>query len=99
MEISCYNALYVELYSFFDLQLIIKISKYMLIRIISILIFSLFSFSGFSQIPEIEIWYGDNQKFGHLGNPQKWINILGNVSDQDGIKSLHYSLNNGSEVE
>lgn len=48
--------------------------------------------------PSIEVWYGDNQTFGNLGNPQKWINILGRVSDDNGIGSLTYSLNGGSDV-
>ncbi len=46
--------------------------------------------------PQIDIWFGDNQKFGHLGNPQRWVNILGNVSDPDGISSLTYKLNGGT---
>lgn len=46
----------------------------------------------------IDVWYGDTQKFGHLGNPQQWVNILGNVSDPDGIVSLTYSLNGGPEL-
>jgi hypothetical protein len=49
--------------------------------------------------PEIDVWYGDTQRFGHLGNPQNWINILGNVSDSDGtINTLSYTLNFGSSV-
>ena len=35
--------------------------------------------------------------FGHVGNPQVWANILGNVSDADGISSLTYSLNGGPD--
>lgn len=45
----------------------------------------------------IDVWYGDNQQFGHLGNPQKWVNILGNVSSTEGLKSFKYSLNNGPQ--
>ncbi len=48
--------------------------------------------------PEIEIWYGDTQTFGNLGNPQQWVNILGRVSDDNGIGSLTYTLNGGSSV-
>jgi len=47
--------------------------------------------------PAIEIWYGDAQRFGTLGVPQRWVNILGNVSDPDGVASLAYSLNGGAE--
>ena len=48
--------------------------------------------------PVITIWYGDRQLFGDRGHPQRWVNILGNVSDSDGIKSLVYSLNGGPKV-
>jgi uncharacterized repeat protein (TIGR02543 family) len=47
--------------------------------------------------PKIDIWYGSNQSFGQLGMPQNQINILGNVSDPQGISSLSYSLNGGPE--
>ncbi|MCL7414070.1 MAG: DUF1349 domain-containing protein, partial [ANME-2 cluster archaeon] len=45
--------------------------------------------------PVITVWYGNSQKFGQKGNPQKWVNILGNTYDPSGIASLNYSLNNG----
>lgn len=48
-------------------------------------------------LPVISIWYGKNQSFGNLGMPQRWINILGNVSDPDGLAFLRYSLNNASD--
>ncbi len=48
--------------------------------------------------PTITVWYGANQSFGQLGNPQTAINILGNVSDPNGIQSLSYTLNGGSPV-
>lgn len=48
--------------------------------------------------PTIDIWYGDEQEFGHIGNPQQWVNILGNVSDTDGIATLTYTLNGGAAV-
>lgn len=47
--------------------------------------------------PVIDVWYGTEQEFGHLGAPQEWINILGNVSDPDGIKTLTYALNGDPE--
>ena len=47
--------------------------------------------------PTIDIWYGSSQDFGQLGMPQRQIEILGNVSDSDGIASLTYSLNGGPE--
>jgi hypothetical protein len=48
--------------------------------------------------PVIDVWYGTTQRFGHLGIPQPWVNILGNVwdPDGDGISSLTYSLNGGA---
>lgn len=51
-----------------------------------------------AQGPIIDVWYGDSQKFGHLGNPQNWVNILGNVSDSDGVKQISYTLNGGDAV-
>jgi hypothetical protein len=45
--------------------------------------------------PAIDIWYGDKQRFGRLGNPQRWVNILGRVRGPAEIVSLSYSLNDG----
>ena len=42
---------------------------------------------------EIDIWYGDEQSFGHPGNPQRAINILGNIQGPQPILMLEYSLN------
>ncbi|NOZ52736.1 MAG: hypothetical protein GXP08_06265, partial [Gammaproteobacteria bacterium] len=49
--------------------------------------------AGIGAGPTIDAWYGSNQSFGLLGVPQRWVNILGNVNDPDGINSLQYSLN------
>lgn len=46
----------------------------------------------------IDFWYGDNQSFGHLGVPQKWINILGNIESEKGIKEAYYHLNSNDSV-
>ncbi|UCG51676.1 MAG: DUF1349 domain-containing protein [Candidatus Latescibacterota bacterium] len=46
--------------------------------------------------PVVDLWYGDNQEFGNLGIPQRWVNIIGNVWDTDQISSLTYTLNGGS---
>ena len=43
--------------------------------------------------PTIELFYGTDQAFGHIGLPQNYVNILGNVRDPDGVASLSYSLN------
>jgi len=45
--------------------------------------------------PLLDIWYGPSQDFGSVGTPQRWMNVLGNVSDTDGVASLNYSLNGG----
>jgi regulation of enolase protein 1 (concanavalin A-like superfamily) len=48
--------------------------------------------------PSIHLWYGDTQTFGQNGMPQRWVNILGDVSDFDELVSLTYSLNGGPEL-
>lgn len=45
--------------------------------------------------PAINVWYGLNQTFGPNGDPQKWINIVGNVTSAAPLTSLTYSLNGG----
>jgi hypothetical protein len=45
----------------------------------------------------INIWYGRHQVFGKLGNPQRWVNILGNLVEPNEIATLTYSLNGGRE--
>jgi hypothetical protein len=48
----------------------------------------------------INVWYGSPQNFGHLGNPQSFINILGNISKPDriSIKSTTYTINGSGEI-
>lgn len=42
----------------------------------------------------IDVWYGDHQRFGHLGgHPQRWINVLGHVAPTASLASLHFALN------
>lgn len=48
--------------------------------------------------PVINVWFGDTQTFGNLGNPQEFVNVLGNVSDANGVASISYKLNGGSSV-
>ena len=48
-----------------------------------------------NQAPGIRVWYGDTQTFGTGGVPQPWVNILGKVSDPDGINRVRYRLNGG----
>jgi len=54
-------------------------------------------FTTTSIAPVITVWYGDHQRFGHLGTPQRWINVLGNAHDPDGLQWLRYSLNGGPQ--
>jgi hypothetical protein len=56
------------------------------------------SFITLRQSPLIDVWYGLEQTFGQHGTPQRWLNVLGNVSDSDGVDSLGYSLNGGEEM-
>ncbi len=46
--------------------------------------------------PVIDVWYGSNQTFGARGQPQQWVNVLGDVSDPSGLASLTYTLNGGA---
>ncbi|MCP4960217.1 MAG: hypothetical protein GY925_13235 [Actinomycetia bacterium] len=48
--------------------------------------------------PIIELFYGDEITVGSPSYTQRWVNILGNTSDPDGIGSLSYTLNGGSAV-
>ena len=43
--------------------------------------------------PLIDSWYGDSQHFGHHGNPQQWVNVVGNVSGLEATASISYTLN------
>ncbi len=42
--------------------------------------------------PVINVWYGSQQTFGANGQPQQWVNVLGDVSDPAGMASLTYSV-------
>ncbi len=44
----------------------------------------------------IDLWYGNTQQFGKLGEPQPWINLLGNVTGTVEAVTLTYSLNGGA---
>ena len=48
--------------------------------------------------PVIDLWQGQVQTFGQGGRSQNWVNILGEVNDVDGVTSLTYSLNGGSNI-
>ena len=46
----------------------------------------------------VALWYGSHQKFGHLGTPQRWLNILGSVGSNGSIARLGYRLDDGPEI-
>ena len=50
-------------------------------------------FTFFGNGPVIDVWNGLSQTFGSIGQPQRWVNVLGNVSDPDGLSDLTFSLN------
>src|SRR5688572_17523543 len=51
-----------------------------------------------SDVPQIELWYGDEQRFGEHGNPQPRINLLGVVSNSAAVESLSFSVNGGTSL-
>ena len=46
------------------------------------------TFSTTSGGPNIDVWYGPYQVFGQAGIPQRFINVMGNAADPDGLASL-----------
>jgi len=46
----------------------------------------------------IHLWYGTEQRFGQLGNTQRWINVLGNISAEESITETSYQLNDQATV-
>jgi hypothetical protein len=51
--------------------------------------------SAFAEAPprQIYFWHGEEQIFGQPAQTQKFVNILGNVSEPETIARLSYSLN------
>jgi hypothetical protein len=45
----------------------------------------------------IALWYGPVQHFGQLGKPQRWINVLGNLSDPEQVEAATFSINGGEQ--
>lgn len=45
--------------------------------------------------PVISVWYGDHQKFGHLGNTHPQVNLLGSITPKSGVADMSYRLNKG----
>lgn len=52
-------------------------------------------FAASATVPKIEVYYGDEQRFGFQGNPQPRINILGVVSSHEAVETLTFTLNGG----
>lgn len=52
-----------------------------------------------NELPVINFWYGDEQKFGHLGNPQPLVNILGSITPKEHVGDYWYQLNNGKRTQ
>ncbi|MCB0634325.1 MAG: hypothetical protein R2824_30540 [Saprospiraceae bacterium] len=47
--------------------------------------------------PAIDFWYGHQQRFGHIGQAQCWINILGNISNAENLDRVLFQVNDGPE--
>lgn len=48
--------------------------------------------------PDIDVWHGELQRFGDAGFPQRWLNILGETDDADGVSTIEYRLDDGPPV-
>ena len=45
------------------------------------------------EAPRIVLWHGNCQRFGAVGHPQRWVNVLGTVESGGEIASALFSLN------
>lgn len=43
----------------------------------------------------IDVWYGPDQRVGHLGRAQSDFNVMGAVSDPGSVAEMYYRLNGG----
>lgn len=68
------------------------------LRLASLLVASLLASTAAAQTPTINLWHGPTQTYGTKGNPQRWVNLLGNVTNNSVVTSLTYSLNGGTPV-
>lgn len=46
--------------------------------------------------PLIDLWYGPVQHFGGTGQPQRWINVLGTITEPGQVAEVSYALNGGA---
>ncbi len=51
-----------------------------------------------SDAPVIDVWYNTPLKFGQIGNPQEWVNVLGSIPNADANTTLTYKLNTDPEL-
>lgn len=53
-----------------------------------------------AQGPVINVWYGEEQRFGEIGTTQRWVNVLGNVQKgfADSLTAFYYKLNGGPPI-
>lgn len=47
--------------------------------------------------PEIDLWYGSEQTAGHVGKPTRWVNVLGRITDPEGVAAAWFRVNDGPE--
>lgn len=69
-----------------------------MIRFVTALLVSFWAFPTVASAgpPKIDLWYGDDLSFGHLGgHPQRWVNVLGSVQPAQDVDRLSYCLNDG----
>ena len=59
---------------------------------------SLTATAGLAGSPVIDLWSGNNQSFGTLGQPQVWVNILGNAMDNADVTGFDAVSANGGTV-
>jgi hypothetical protein len=45
--------------------------------------------------PALTLWHGAALSVGRRGDPQKWVNVLGNVTSAAPLTALSYTLNSG----
>jgi hypothetical protein len=46
----------------------------------------------------LDIWHGDVQRIGHLGEPQSVFNVMGHIEPWRDLDRLEWSLNDGDPV-
>ncbi len=45
----------------------------------------------------IRLYYGDTQYFGQKGQPQHWVNVLGNIADSSSVQIATFAVNGERE--